>query len=177
MVSSTADASRALLGLAKDDMTVRQLGFLTRRGVPAVALCVDCVINVSIVMYVSSPLGILLASNLGYILAIVLAHAGFLLLRKDRPAWPRPIRLSRMWIPISATLLVVNVVMLSIGITNPGLAGYGGLKETLIGFGLLALSMVLLAFRRLIQDGGSARQSLSSAPAVAPASVVKPPGE
>lgn len=182
MVSSTADASRALLGLAKDDMTVRQLGLLNRRGVPVVALCVDCVINIAIIMYVSSPLGILLASNLGYIIAIVLAHAGFLLLRKDRPAWPRPIRLSRIWIPVSAALLVVNLVMLVVGVTNPGLAGYGGLKETLIGFALLALSMVLLAFRRLVQDRSFARRSPLTAQAadpasVAPASVAQPPGE
>ena len=152
MVSSTADASRALFGLAKDDMTIRQLGYLNRRGVPAVALIVDCIINVTIVMYVSSPVGILLASNLGYILAIVLAHAGFLLLRKDRPDWPRPIKLSRIWIQMSAGLLIVNLVMLLVGVTNPQLAGYGGLKETLIGIGLLALSVVLLAFRSLVQD-------------------------
>ena len=152
MISSTADASRALYGLAKDDMTIRQLGHLNRRGVPAVALCVDCIINVILVLFVSSPLGILLASNLGYFLAIVLALVGFLLLRRDRPTWPRPIRVGRAAIPLCAALLVVNLVLLIVGVTNPSVAGYGGLKETLIGLSLLALSIVLLTFRRLVQD-------------------------
>jgi amino acid transporter len=152
MISSTADASRALYGLAKDDMTIRQLGHLNRRGVPAVALAVDCVINVILVLFVSSPLGILLASNLGYFLAIVLALVGYLLLRRDRPAWPRPIRLGRAAVPLASVLLLVNLVLLAVGATNPSVAGYGGLKETLIGLSLLALSIVLLTFRRLVQD-------------------------
>jgi len=46
----------------------------------------------------------------------------------------------------------VNLVLLIVGVTNPSAAGYGGLKETLIGLSLLALSIVLLTFRRLVQD-------------------------
>ena len=31
-------------------------------------------------------------SNIGYVLCHVFALSGFLLLRKDRPNWPRPIK-------------------------------------------------------------------------------------
>ena len=41
---------------------------------------------------------IIATGNLGYMLSHVLALSGFLLLRKDRPDWPRPIKLQRAWI-------------------------------------------------------------------------------
>ena len=39
------------------------------------------------------PLEILAVSNIGYVFATCTALGGFLLLRKDRPNWPRPVRL------------------------------------------------------------------------------------
>src|SRR5262249_35631632 len=41
MISSTADGSRALYGIARDDMTVKQLFHLNRFNVPARAMTVD----------------------------------------------------------------------------------------------------------------------------------------
>ena len=40
---------------------------------------------------------ILIFSNLGYVTCHVFAMSGFLLLRKDRPNWPRPIKVARPW--------------------------------------------------------------------------------
>jgi amino acid transporter len=157
MVSSSADAARALYGIAKDDMTIKQLYHLNRHGVPGRALTIDLIVNVLIIVFVASPLGILFASNLGYIFAVFLAVCGFLLLRKDRPAWPRPIKLGRAWVPVAVGLALVNLVLLVVGATSPTLAGYGGTKDTLIGLGLLSLGLILFLFRRLVQDRGPLR--------------------
>ena len=88
MISSTADGSRALYGIARDDMTIKQLYHLNRFHVPARAMTVDLVVNVLLVLFVPSIIAILYLSNIGYILAHVLALTGFLLLRRDRPNWP-----------------------------------------------------------------------------------------
>ena len=51
--------------------------------------------------YASDPIGalkILVFSNLGYVLCHVFATSGFLLLRKDRPNWPRPIKVNSIWV-------------------------------------------------------------------------------
>ncbi len=53
MISSTADGSRALYGIARDDMTVKQLYHLNRFHVPARAMTVDLVVNVLLVLFVS----------------------------------------------------------------------------------------------------------------------------
>ena len=92
MSSSTADGSRALYGISKAGMTIKQLGVLNRYNVPGRAMTVDLVVNCLLVLFISSNLAILYMSNIGYVLAHLLAVSGFLLLRKDRPNWPRPIK-------------------------------------------------------------------------------------
>lgn len=109
-------------------------------------------VNSLIILLLGEPLAILLASNLAYMLAITLAVAGFLLLRKDRPDWPRPIRRGRGWIPTAWALLAFDTTVVLIGATHPGLAGYGGLRETFVGLAILLISIALYSYRRLIQD-------------------------
>jgi amino acid transporter len=152
MNSATADAGRALYGIARDGMTIRQLDHLNARNVPGRAMTLDLVVNLLVLFFVGNTLGILFASNLGYMVAIVFALSGFILLRRDRPGWPRPIRLGTVWVAVAAVLVVYNAVLLVVGGLNPGLAGYGGLKEQLIGVGILCSSFVLFAIRRLVQD-------------------------
>jgi amino acid transporter len=124
MVSTTADGARALYGLARE----------------------------GIVLLLGQPLSILLASNLGYIVAISLAVAAFLLFGKDRPNLERPIKRSPIWIPIAWALLVFDLFVLTIGVTHPGLAGYGGAKQTLVGLGILLLAVLLFIYRQVIQE-------------------------
>jgi len=57
--------------------------------------------------------------NLGYIAAHVFALTGFLLLRKDRPGWPRPIKLSAIWLPIAGFLAAANLVFIVVGNMYP----------------------------------------------------------
>ena len=152
MISSTADGARALYGIARDDMTVKQLYHLNRFHVPARAMTVDLIVNVLLVLLISSNLAILYLSNIGYVLAHFLALTGFLLLRRDRPNWPRPIKVGPIWLGIAAVLAVFNAVLIAFGIANPSLAGYGNRTDMFIGVGVLIGSVLLFFFRRLVQD-------------------------
>lgn len=152
MISCTADGGRALYGLAQEGMTLKQFDWLNRWGVPGRSLTVDLVVNVAILLLVGTPVSILLASNFGYLLAIILALSAFILLRKDRPDWPRPIRLGRHWKVIAAVLVAVNAFVTFIGFTNPSLLGYGGIRESIIAVAILLISVALFVFRRVVQD-------------------------
>ena len=152
MISSTADGSRALYGIARDDMTVKQLYHLNRFHVPARAMTVDLVVNVLLVLFISSNLAILYLSNIGYVLAHVFALSGFLLLRRDRPNWPRPIKVGPIWVGIAAVLVVFNTALVIFGVLNPTLTGYGTWTDMFIGVGVLIASVLLFFYRRIVQD-------------------------
>jgi amino acid transporter len=96
--TAALDGSRALYGIAKDGMTVRQLGVLNNANVPGRAVLVALVLNLILISFFASAIEILAAGNLGYMPAHVFALSGLLLLRRDRPDWPRPIRLSGFWV-------------------------------------------------------------------------------
>ncbi|MFD6061224.1 APC family permease [Rhodococcus wratislaviensis] len=152
MISSSADAGRALYGLSAEKMSINQLDQLNSRGVPSRALWATMVVNLGILVFVGNPVAILIASNLGYILAITLAVIAFMLLRKDRPHWPRPIRLPTVWIPIAVVVAAFNLLILVVGALNPGLSYVGSFKEVFLGLGLILIGVVLFMYRKLVQD-------------------------
>src|ERR671920_957327 len=112
MNTATMDGSRALFGIAKDGMTIRQLGTLNRHRVPGLAMTVDAILNIFLISFFAGVLEILAVSNVGYVFATCTALSGFLLLRKDRPDWPRPIRLPNIWVPLAGVLLLINFAFL-----------------------------------------------------------------
>jgi len=70
-------------------------------------------------------------------------------------------------------------VLLVVGFLNPGDAGYGGATEQIIGVGILALSLLLFVYRRLVQDRTGLRlredaPAAVSTPAEAPGSAARP---
>jgi amino acid transporter len=152
MNTATADGSRALYGIARDGMTIRQLFHLNKHHVPARAMTVDAVLNILLLFFVGNTLAILFTGNLGYISAHFFALTGFILLRKDRPRWPRPIRLPSVWLGVAALLAAVNAILIIVGASNPSFTGYGTTKELWIGIGVLLFSIVLFVFRRAVQD-------------------------
>jgi amino acid transporter len=159
MNTATMDGSRALYGIAQDGMTVKQLGVLSHNRVPARAMTLDALLNIFLLTYFASAIEILAAGNLGYILAHVFALTGFLLLRRDRPNWPRPIRLSAIWVPIAGLLALANATFIVVGgfIYSGGFLGietqYGyGWDKTRIGLIVLAVSLLLYAYRHIVQD-------------------------
>jgi len=120
--------------------------------VPARAILVAVVMNVLLIIFVSNPISILVAANLGYLLAILLAVSGFIILRKDHPAMPRPFRAGRTAMPLAVTLTAYGAIVLVVGSLSSELTGYGGPLELSIGAGILLLSLVLYAIRRRGQE-------------------------
>lgn len=155
MNTATADGGRALYGISRDGMTIRELSHLNRFHVPGNAMTLDMVINVLFVLFIGNIFGILAASNLGYVLAHVFALSGFVLLRRDRPLWPRPIRLGPAWVPIAGFLSLWSLTLTIVGFGwfQYAAGGYGGTKEKIIGVSVLAVSLLLFFFRRIVQDG------------------------
>ncbi len=156
MNTATADGSRALYGISRDGLTIKELGRLNRYNVPGNAMTLDMIINILFVLFVGNLFGILVASNIGYVLANMFAIGAFILLRRDRPNWPRPIRLPNIWVPIATVLFAAFAVLSVVGIGWFQIAGgggvYGGTRNKIIGFSVLAASLLLFLFRRIVQD-------------------------
>jgi amino acid transporter len=157
LLTCMADSSRALYGMSADGMTLRQFHHLNRFGMPSRAMTVDLLVNIALVFLLGSTLAIVAAGNLGYVLAHVFALSALLLLRRDRPRWPRPIRLSRAEVVAVGLLAAGLAVVLAVGATSFELTGYGGRDELATAIGLLLGSLVLYAYRRVIQDRGRLR--------------------
>jgi amino acid transporter len=155
MNTATADGSRALYGISHDGLTIRQLGRLNRFHVPGFAMTGDMVLNILFVLFIGNIFGILAASNIGYVLAHVFALSAYVLLRKDRPNWPRPIKLAPYWTWVAGFLCASFVLFSVIGVAyfQNAAGGYGkGAQVKIIGFGVLGISILLFFYRRLVQD-------------------------
>ena len=100
-------------------------------------------------LFVGNALAVIVAGNVGYVLAHLLAVTGFVVLRKDRPDAARPIRLGRGWVAIAISLALFDGLILVVGTTGASITGYGGLKEVGIAVAVLAISQVLFRLRRL----------------------------
>jgi amino acid transporter len=68
---------------------------------------------------------ILAAGNLGYMLSHVIALSGVLLLRRDRPNWPRPIKLRKAWMWLAGIFCAANAMFIIFGVYGLKYTGYG----------------------------------------------------
>jgi amino acid transporter len=154
MNTATADGGRALFGISRAGMTIKQFGTLNRFHVPGSAMTLDMVINILFLLFIGNIFGILAASNLGYVLAHMFALSGFVLLRRDRPNWPRPIKLPSIWVGISGLLAVWCLILTIVGFGwfQTSVGGYGGREEKIIAVGVLAIGILLFFVRRIVQD-------------------------
>jgi amino acid transporter len=57
MNTATMDGSRALYGISKDGMTIRELGVLNRFHVPGRAMTIDAILNIFLITYFTGVLG------------------------------------------------------------------------------------------------------------------------
>lgn len=167
MNTATADGSRALYGIAQDGMTIRWLGKLNRRHVPANGMTMDALLNILLLFTFASnatgALQILVFSNLGYVLCHCLAMSGFQLLRKDRPDWPRPIRVSAFWRSLAWAILAYDMLIFVVGVLSPRETYGTGYKTTFIGILVLLISVVLYVYRVVVQDKQPLRWRLEAA--------------
>jgi amino acid transporter len=112
-------------------------------------------INILFVLFVGNIFGILAASNIGYVLAHVFALSAYILLRKDRPLWPRPIKLPNYWMYVAGFLCASFILFSIVGVAyfQNAAGGYGkGAQVKIIGFGVLIISLLLFFYRRKVQD-------------------------
>ncbi|MFE7233325.1 APC family permease [Streptomyces sp. NPDC057596] len=156
MVTGLADGSRVLYTMGVEGTTIRQFGVLNGRGVPVRALVVALVLNITTLTVLKTPLAIIVAGNLGYILTHVLALSAFALLRRDRPDAVRPIRLPSFLVPVAWVLAALLSVILVVGATGFSVSGYGGFTELGVAIGVLATGVALWLYRTRVQDRGSA---------------------
>jgi amino acid transporter len=167
MNTATMDGSRALYGISQDGMTIRWLGRLNRNNVPGNAMTLDAVLNLVLLFIAIGALAgggylkILAVSNFGYVIAHIFAISGFLLLRKDRPGWPRPIRLGPIWTSLAVLCLVLDIVYLVVGSISFNLTGYSGGSEVFIwGLIVVVISVALYIYRVMVEDKAPLRWSL-----------------
>lgn len=152
MNAASAGGARTLYGMARSGMTVRWLEHINRHNVPNRGMYVDVVANVLAVLFLPTTVAVLAAGNLGYVLCHVFALSAVVLLRRDRPHAPRPLRLSSGWVVTAGVLAVLNLALIVVGATSFSMTGYGGPAQLLIGVGLLALGCVLYVWRQVVQD-------------------------
>ena len=158
MNTATMDGSRALYGISRDGMTIREFGVLNKHHVPGRAMTLDALLNIFLISAFAGVLEILAVSNVGYVFATCAALSGFLLLRKDRPDWPRPVRLPNYWVPLAAVLFLINLTFLIVGgfLYSGGflgIEGYGyGWDKTRTGLLVLLAALVLYVWRHVVQD-------------------------
>jgi amino acid transporter len=158
MNTATMDGSRALYGIAHDGMTIRQFGSLNRFHVPGLAMTVDMLLNILLISFFANPLEIIAVSNIGYVFATCTALSAFVLLRRDRPQWPRPLRLPDYWVPLAGVLFLINLTFLIVGgfIYSGGflgIEGHGyGWDKTRIGLLVLLAAFALYIYRHAVQD-------------------------
>jgi len=140
-------------------------------------MTIDMLVNLCLVFFVGNILAILVAGNLGYMSAHFFALTGFLLLRRDRPNWPRPIKMHPIWLPTAVLLAAINAFFIVYGASHPERTGYGGTKETWIGVGVLLFAIALFAFRRIVQDREMVhfREETPKVPGEAPAAAPAAP--
>ena len=158
MNTSTADGGRALYGIARDDMTIKWLYHLNKFHVPARGMTVDMVVNIGLLLLLgANNFVILYISNIGYVFCHVLALTGFLLLRRDRPDWPRPIKVGPIMTAAAWLLAAFNLILVLAGVVDQKVASYIGFYEfkglpLFLGAGVLVVSVLLFFYRRAVQD-------------------------
>lgn len=145
MNSSMLTSSRALYQMSADGYTFKFLTRLNRRGVPARAMAFDVAVNL-LLMLLGTPLFILAASNVGYMLALPIITGGALRLRKTAPAMERPFRVRMPMLWAAFVVALFGVVMLIGGIYTWGLKNIG------IGIIVLLISIPIYYFRKYVEE-------------------------
>jgi amino acid transporter len=124
MNAGTMSASRVLHAMAKEGMTLRWFGRLNRNAVPARAMTFGLALNAWLLFQFPAVFFILAVGNLGFLLAHVFALSGVLLLRRDRPRWPRPIRLGPFWLVVAGVACLANLAFIVFGLIGLPMTGY-----------------------------------------------------
>lgn len=146
-VSALADSGRTLYGMSEQRRIVGLFKPLNAKGEPINAVLVTTALNLLLVVFLKNPVSLLIASNVGYLLAITLAVLAFILLRRHRPEAHRPIRLGSHWITIGLLIVTFNAFLLVVGAANPELSYSGSYGDVLFGIAVPIVGYLLFVLR------------------------------
>jgi len=152
MVMTTADGGRVLHGCASSGLTIKQLSALNRFGVPGRAMTMDLLLNVVLLVFIGSTLAVVVAGMIGIIVCHILTLVAYVFLRRAHVAPHRITRLHPSAVWLAAALAGINTVVLVLGAINANVTGYGGSREIILGLAVLSLSVVLYAYRQVVQE-------------------------
>src|SRR6478752_7053863 len=92
------------------------------------------------------------------------ALLNILLLLKDRPAWPRPIKVNSIWVGVCGLLFLFDLTILIVGAANVGLAYGASTRSTLIpSLLILVIALGLYVYRVVVQEKKSLQLRLPAA--------------
>jgi amino acid transporter len=154
-------SSRAIYQMSQDGYTFRFLGKLNRHGVPARAMAFDLIMNL-LLMLIGTPLFILAASNVGYMLVLPLITGGALRLRKRLPNAERPFKVHKTTLWVSFIVALLGIVMLVGGVYT------WGVKDIGLGLILLLLCFPIYYFRKYVEDPWEKRKKADEEFSVTP---------
>jgi amino acid transporter len=153
MVIITSGCSQVLAAMAEEDLAIRQVGRRSKSGAPVVAIFISTVLNVVLLVVSDNPIAILLASNFGYIIAIVLVVTGYVVLKRNPHPEVSPALVVRFGVPIALFAIVVIGGALLVSLYYPELAG-GTFAQSTLAFGVLVLGVAGYYYRIKVQNRG-----------------------
>lgn len=146
MVIVISGVSQLLCTMAEEDLTIRPIGRRSKSGAPIVAIAIATVMNMVLLSVTSNPVAVLLASNFGYVLAIILVVVAYVVLkRRSTQEVPSGLRV-RLGIPIAVVVLFIVGTSFVCAILFPNLAG-GSFGELSLSFAILALAVSAFYYR------------------------------
>jgi L-asparagine transporter-like permease len=137
--------------MAQEGLTLKQFSKLNKHNIPERCIIVAVFINVLMIIFLKSPLAILVAANLGYVISIFFALTGYCFLKTQYINQNREIKLSQKWIPWAYVLSIYTLIVLIVGVLFTEEAGYGSIKELVIGILILLTSLIFYWFRKTFQ--------------------------
>lgn len=149
--AAIADGSRALYSMAEEGLTLKQFSKLNKYNIPERCIMVAVVINILMIIFLKSPLAILVAANIGYVISIFFALTGYCFLKVKFENKSREIILNKRWMFFAYLFSAYTLIILVVGILYTEEAGYGSLKELITGISILLVSLVLYWFRNKFQ--------------------------
>lgn len=134
-------SARTLFQASVDGYTIKGLDKLSKRRVPTRAMGFDVGVNL-LLMLLGTPISILAASTVGYMITNILDLSGGWLLNRDTRKMEVPYRAPRLIMRLAPTLAGFNFVLLFCG--GPSW-GWGAVA---LGWGIVLLSIPLYLYRQ-----------------------------
>ena len=163
VLNAIMGVGRSLFQVSRDGLLPRWFGRANRHGSPGNAMAFNVVASLLVLLF-GSPVRIYIFSNLGYLLALLLAMIGYFVYAQYRPSLARPVRIHRglRWLALAIGVFWAFIWAYG-GWNSPALVvGSNSHSLFLIGLAVLVAYLPLYAWRRL-----SDRRTGVTAPSVA----------